>query len=573
MNFAKRNFILGLLLLSAPARSATVADWNHDLDLLVRDVATVDPGAFVKTPQRVFLASVAKLKADLPRLTEEQRMVRAMQIVGAIGDSHTQLDPDNPAFAYWYPFRLYQFTDGYYITAAFKTDADLAGAQVLEIAHKPIDAVIDATRALRGKDTQFAAMEETFVVSSPPLMNGLGFAEPDGSLWIKAKLRNGEIVERRLQPRKADDPKYTDDAATFDWHFRAEMGGPPIGTEADWISVYNGKTYADFRTTDFSRPLRLMNRRLPVAKALADKSAYYIQLSFIGDVQNGDTMDQFFRKALAEVDQMRPKSLIIDVRYNFGGDGSRNIPMIHEFIKREDNPPWKNLYIITGRRTLSAAVMFIAHFQAHVPCSFIGEPAEAPLNHYGDATDVRFIRIGARLSLSTLYHKLDDTADASPFFPLAVPAPMSLADYASGRDPAVDPILAGEEMRSIPLIAMQDGGAAARAAWQARKAKFPAYVSWMIPREVDMIHAFNVLDDAKKPQDALAVAKLDVEMHPQSAAAWGKLGDAQIETGNKNDGLNDGLRSYQRALHLDPNNLSNLDERKALSDARLPATE
>src|SRR5436309_10691125 len=53
MNFAKRNFILGLLLLSAPARSATVADWNHDLDLLVRDVATVDPGAFVKTPQRV----------------------------------------------------------------------------------------------------------------------------------------------------------------------------------------------------------------------------------------------------------------------------------------------------------------------------------------------------------------------------------------------------------------------------------------------------------------------------------------------------------------------------------------
>lgn len=568
MRFAMRFLVLGLVFVSVPARSATVAGWNHDLDLLVRDVETVDPGAFVKMPKRQFLASVAKLKADLPRLTEEQRMVRAMQIVGAIGDSHTQLEPDNPHFAYWYSFRLYQFTDGYFITAAFKTDADLAGAQVLEIAHKPVGTVVNATRALRGKDTQFAALEETFVVSSPPLMKGLGFAEPDGSLWIKARLVNGQIVERRLQPRKADDPKFTDDAATFDWHFRAEMGGPPIGTEADWISAYNSATYADFRTTDLMRPLRLMNRRLWVTKALPDKSAYYIQLNFIGD-RPDETMDSFFRKALSEVDQLKPKSLIVDVRYNFGGDGSRNIPMIHEFIKREDNPPWKNLYIITGRRTLSAAVMFIAHFQTHVPCSFIGEPAEAPLDHYGDATNIRFNRIGARLSLSTLYHKLDDSADASAFFPVAVPAPMAFADYVSGRDPAVDPILTGEEMRSIPLIAMQDGGAAARNTWESRKAKFPAYVSWMTPRDVDMIHAFDVLDDAKKPQDALAVAKLDAEMHPRSAAAWGKLGDAQIETGNKTAGL----ASYQRALKLNPNNLSNLDERKALSEAHLPAAE
>src|SRR5947208_11057698 len=125
MCFAKWLLISSVLLATSPTSAATVAEWNHDLDLLVRDVQTVDPGAFVKTPRPVFLANVAKLKTDLPRLSEEQRMVRAMRIVAGIGDSHTQLDPDNPRFAYWYPFRLYQFTDGYFITAAFKTDADL----------------------------------------------------------------------------------------------------------------------------------------------------------------------------------------------------------------------------------------------------------------------------------------------------------------------------------------------------------------------------------------------------------------------------------------------------------------
>jgi len=39
-----------------------------------------------------------------------------------------------------------------------------------------------------------------------------------------------------------------------------------------------------------------------------------------------------------------------------------------------------------------------------------------------------------------------------------VAAPFSFSDYAAGRDPAIDSIMGGKEMRSIPLIALNDGG-------------------------------------------------------------------------------------------------------------------
>jgi tetratricopeptide (TPR) repeat protein len=52
------------------------------------------------------------------------------------------------------------------------------------------------------------------------------------------------------------------------------------------------------------------------------------------------------------------------------------------------------------------------------------------------------------------------------------------------------------------------------------------------------------------------------ELYPLSAVAWGKLGDAQIASGQKESGL----KSYKRALVLNPNNLDNIDERHALAE-------
>jgi tetratricopeptide (TPR) repeat protein len=559
MKYSKIPGLLFILLTSvvSPVFAASASDWRYDIDEMVKDVQAIHPDPYARCGRLSFLRAVDALKRSLPHLNEEQRMAGAMKIVALIGDTHTQLEPDRPDFALWYPIRIYEFSDGYYVTAAHSSVAELAGARLLEVAGKPIENAVADVRALRGADNAFASKEDLSVFSDAALMKGLGYAASDGSMRVKLKLTSGKSVQVSLNPHVADDPRFGKNDSTFEWRFQAEMGGPPIGGVDQWISAYKAMRYASFRTTDKSRPLRLMNRRFFAAKARQDSDAYYIQSNFVGD----DFADQF-RMALAEVDRLKPKRLIVDLRYNFGGDGSRAPAMAREFIKRGDAPPWKELYVITGRRTHSAGIMAAIAIMDNTEHSVIGEPMAAPVNSYGDATSIMFEKTGMKLWLSTVRHQLGDDRNISEFTPVDVPAPMLFGDYAAGRDPAVDPILRGEEMRGIAVIALNDGGAAARRTYQKRAKTFSKTLWWTPPQEIELRIATDKLVGQKRFDDAIETAKLNAEIHPDVWNTWYNLGVAQ-RAGNR---MRESLESWRKVLELDPQN-GNGDEIRSAFEA------
>jgi hypothetical protein len=544
-------------------KAATVPDWRHDIDEIVRDVRLLHPDPFAKTGRLTFLREAEALKAALPSLTEEQRVVRAMRLVASVQDGHTKLEPDTPAFADWYPVRLYEFTDGLFVTSAHRSVSELAGARVLEIAGRPADGIVAEARKLLGADNAFDSKERLYAVHSAALMRGLGYAAPDGRLRVKCRLRDGTVVERSLAPRRADDPRYKAEESTFEWQFRTEVFGLPFGRDRDWVSAYQGLPASTFDTEDTSRPPHLTCRRELVARPMPQQDAYFVQLNQVNDT----TFVAFFQTVLREVDRVKPRRLILDWRYNYGGDGSRVNFMIREFIKRSDDPPWKELYLLTGRKTFSAAIMALDVFLKHTQYTIVGEPTGSALNHFGDPTVRKYPLTGLRLTVSTLRHQLSRSDDLSEFIPVDVPAPFSFADYAAGRDPAVDPILRGEEMRSIPVIALSDGGAAARKAYEDRKVRFAKYDWWAPPREIDLRHVAQALRQQKRMTDALATCKLNAEMHPYVWNVWLNLGSTQRAAGHTVESL----QSLRRVLELDPNNFNADVIRPILADGFKPA--
>jgi tetratricopeptide (TPR) repeat protein len=552
-------FCFGALAsMAGPSCAATVADWRADIDEIVKDVRAIHPDPYARCGRLTFLRRGQALKAALPGLTEEQRMVGAMRLVALIGDTHTQLEPQRPDFALWYPIRIYEFSDGYFVTAAHESVADLAGAQVLEVRGAPIDQVVNDVRGLMGSDNAFAAKENLFPFSDAALMKGLGYAESDGGLRVTVRLRTGDVVERVLVAHRTDDPRYDKNDSTFEWHFQAEMGGPPVGGIDHWISAYRGLPYAAFRATDLSRPLRLMNRRFFVAKSLPEQEAFYIQANFVGA-----DFAELFHDALLEVDKARPRRLIVDLRYNFGGDGSHVPAMAREFIARQGARPWKELYVITGRRTLSAGVMAAMAIMTNTERTVVGEPMAAPVNSFGDAISIQFPRTGLHLDLSTVTHQLGDGNDTSEFAPVDVPAEMTFADYAAGRDPAVDPILAGEEMRALAVIALEDGGARARHAYEERKAGLARYAWWAPPAEIELRTVTQELVRQTRYDDAIEAARLNAELHPDVWNTWYNLGVAQRAAGRAREAL----ESWRKVLELDPENPNAAEIRKAFADA------
>jgi hypothetical protein len=543
-------------------KAATVPDWRHDIDEIVKDIRLLHPDPFAKTGRLTFLREAEALKVALPSLTEEERVVRAMRLVASLQDGHTHLEPDAPAFADWYPVRLYEFTDGLFVTSAHRSVSELAGARVLEIAGRPAGGVVAEARKLLGADNAFDARERLYAVHSAALMKGLGYTAPDGRLRVKFQLHDGKVEEHRLAPRRTDDPRYKADDSTFEWQYRTEVFGLPFGTDKDWVSAYKGLPASAFDTEDTSRPPHLTCRGLFVARPMPQQDAYFVQVNQVNDT----TFVTFFQTVMRDVDRARPRRLILDWRYNYGGDGSKVNFVIREFIKRSDNPPWKELYILTGRKTFSAAIMALDVFLRHTQFTTVGEPTGSALNHFGDPTVRNYPRTGLRMTVSTLRHQLSSSDDLSEFIPVDVPAPFSFTDYAAGRDPAVDAILRGEEMRSIPVIALSDGGAAARRAYEDRKARFAKYGWWAPPREIDLRHVAQALRHQKRVTDALEACRLNAEMHPYVWNVWLNLGSTQRAAGHTVESL----RSLRRVLELDPNNFNADVIRPILADGLKP---
>jgi tetratricopeptide (TPR) repeat protein len=187
----------------------------------------------------------------------------------------------------------------------------------------------------------------------------------------------------------------------------------------------------------------------------------------------------------------------------------------------------------------------------------------APVNSFGDPVSIQFPRTGLHLDLSTVAHQLGDGHDVGELTPVDMPAEMSFADYASGKDPAVDPILDGEEMRSLAVIALEDGGAAARRAYDERKARFARHAWWSPPAEIELRTVTQELVRQNRGAEAIETAELNAEIHPDIWNTWYNLGVAQRAAGKAREGL----ESWRKVLELDPENANASEIRKAFADA------
>jgi hypothetical protein len=546
---------------AAPAAEHGVGAWRTALTRLAEDVRSVHPDPFTHVGRLRFARELRALEDRLHLLTEEQRVVAAMRVVALIGDGHTQLEPTGVEWRRWYPVRIAQFSDGYFVTSAHRSVADLAGAEVLEIADAPVAQVAEAARDLMGSDNAFDRKQRMYAVHNAALMRGLGFANRDGALKVKVRLRNGRTVTRVLAPAPQSEPRFLAADTMYEWIFPSEVNGLGIGSDADWIAAF-GPTPSDrFKQPDPSRPLHLSEATRYFRRSLPEHSAYYMQVGQVDDT----TLIDFFRDSLAEVDQVRPKRLIIDLRNNFGGDASRARELVHQLVQREERTRGE-LYVLTGPKVYSAAVNLLDELKDNVELTLVGEPAGAALNSYGDPVARLYPEAGLRLELSTVQHQLSESNDVRSFIPVDVPAPFSFADYVSGRDPAVDPILRGEEMRSIPQIVRADGGAAARIAFRARQAKFASLDWWSPPTEIELRKACDFLLGANRLAEAIEACTLTTEIHPFVWNSWYNLGQAQRAAGL----MQERLSSYRCVLELFPTNWNGPALRKAIAASTVP---
>ncbi len=97
------------------------------------------------------------------------------------------------------------------------------------------------------------------------------------------------------------------------------------------------------------------------------------------------------------------------------------------------------LFVITSRRTFSAAQMLICDLEKWTSPIFVGEPSASRDNHFGDSELLVLPNLRVTVRVSTLWWQWDPRV-SRPWIAVDIPAPLTIDAYRGGRDPALEAI-------------------------------------------------------------------------------------------------------------------------------------
>jgi hypothetical protein len=384
---------------------------DEDLDVLSRELPALHANLFHTISREQFDAAIADLRRRLPTLARHQVIVELMRLAAAVGDGHTIVSPwRDPAGFHTLPVALYRFADGYHVRAARQDLADLAGGRLTHIGGVPVDAAEQHVVPLIGRDNEMGAqMYAPVLLSMPEVLHAVGLSgDPEhAELTVETGGRSRDVMVGSAEPYPLSEDLV--------W-----------GRRDGWTDLRDG-------TAD---PLWLS--RLTETYWFCDvpeDDLVYCQLNAIQE--RGEPLDAFFTRAT----DSGAGRFVLDLRHNGGGNGSLNPGIVRPLIRSRFDRRGR-LFVITGRRTFSAAEMLICDLEKWTSPIFVGEPAASRGNHYGDSELLVLPNSGIVVRVSTLWWQYWDQRDTRPWIEVDLPAPLTVDDYRAGRDPALAAIAA-----------------------------------------------------------------------------------------------------------------------------------
>ena len=404
-----------LLLQQAPLDTAAVRQWREDLAVVRTEAPAHHANLFHSMTRAQFDSALASIEQNLPRMQRSQVIVELQRLAALIGDGHSSVGPwrDTATVFHELPVTFYSFADGLRIRAATSPHADLIGSKVIAIGGISLDSALARVRPLVSRDNEMGVLARApMLLAMPEVLFAIGLAPDPAHATFTL-----------------DTPKGRRDVTL------APIGPFPMltgETDRTWMPRGGWVDARDRAPT----PLWLSNagdmywyRYLPESRTL------YVQLNAI--LQKGDdSLAVFFARAIHSADSAGAARFVLDLRLNGGGNAEWNRDILRSLIKSRYDAPGR-LYVITGRRTFSAAQFLVSELEKYSDAIFVGEPTSSRGTIYGDS--YRFVLPNSHVTfrVSSLYWQLSDPRDTRPWIPVALPAPLTYEDYIAGRDAAL----------------------------------------------------------------------------------------------------------------------------------------
>jgi len=370
----------------AAADAGWIRRWNH----LQQQADALDDGAYV-----------IELRRALAWFREGHTTIVPFEFLGAV--------PPPLAGGVWglrLPLKALPFHDGLWVTESSSEARALLGTRIQSINGQGIQKIMaEHARSWPGENPAWAHNWAGLLASSPGTLRGLGVAHGAIGAPLSFDCVSGDGV-----------------AATL-------AVSPYTGSDHDRMKVARSLTPVEqFRAKagvgNFVKPLR---------------GALYVSIDDMADLKELP-FAQFTDSVLSGMRVESFERIVIDLRRNGGGDNYLGEPLRHELARSRFNAPG-GLCVLIGPGTFSAAQNFANRVERECFVTFVGEPTGSAPNLVGDPA----FHVGQATGITAMV-ATKRWFDGGPddkrrwIFP-DVFVPSLYADWAAGRDPALDAAL------------------------------------------------------------------------------------------------------------------------------------
>jgi hypothetical protein len=188
-------------------------------------------------------------------------------------------------------------------------------------------------------------------------------------------------------------------------------------------------------------PLYLKNAAAPYwFEYLAGDKTLYFQYNSVRNDQKESFAD-FTARLFKFIKENDVEKLVIDLRWNNGGNTYLLTPLVHGLISNEKINRRGHLFVITGRRTYSAAQNASTFFDRHTNAIFVGEPTGASPNFVGEEDPFVLPYSKILANVSHLYWQSAYPQDNRTWVAPELYVPPTFKAYSENRDEALEMIL------------------------------------------------------------------------------------------------------------------------------------
>ncbi|WP_430883391.1 hypothetical protein [Fusibacter sp. JL216-2] len=384
--------------------------WSEDIEILSSSLKSIHKGLYDNISEEKFNSEMEFLKSNISNLDDQEMTIKIMKLIAGIGDGHTYVMYLDFLGESVLPIKFAWKNEKLLCVNATPRYSNMLHSEIVSINGKPVDEIFTELMSLASGENDY---RRTYIA--------LGLVRLPSVYEYLKQTANGDSINFTYKKKDVEETMLVDS----------------VLYKEDQESKY----ILDNRINSITSPLDSLLENPYSYEYDEDNKIMVLRYDQCFDYDS--TFREFNLEFWKAVEQNEVEKIVVDLRYNSGGDSELFNPfrIMLNRNKEFDNPD--KLYVLIGNRTFSSANMTAIKMEKLTNATLIGEPTGNAPNHYSDPHGRNYITLpnsGIRFRCTDTFFELYPDYKYSYLMPDKL-VKVKIDDYVTGTDSCYEYIL------------------------------------------------------------------------------------------------------------------------------------